>query len=275
LLGESDDSHIPELMQPGFKVLHIPDVDYMTNYYTFKSALQEVKNWSDSHPKHVPIFIYIETKNSTVADVIGALGFTPAIPYDASSGDALDDEIKSVFGQNLEKVITPDKVRGSYNTLREAVIAGNWPLLGQARGKIIFVMSGGLVNLYKQGHPSFQGRACFTFANATSNEAAFIILNDAIDDENEIKQRVSEGFIVRTRADGSTDAARTGDYSKMEAAFRSGAQIVSTDYYKPDERAGQPGWTNYQVKFPNNELARINRVSAAEQVNIGIIRELP
>ncbi len=32
-------SNIPELKLPGLKVLHIPDVDYQTHYYTFKSML--------------------------------------------------------------------------------------------------------------------------------------------------------------------------------------------------------------------------------------------
>jgi hypothetical protein len=275
LLRESDTSHVPELLQPGFKVLHIPDVDYMTMYYTFKSALQAVKEWSDAHPKHVPIFINVEAKGSTVKDILPALNFTPAVPFDAAAADALDDEIKSVFGSGLEKVITPDKVRGNYATLREAVLAGNWPLLKEARGKVVFIMQGDLVSHYEQGHASLQGRACFTFANPASDEAAFVILNSAKSQEQQITERVTEGFIVRTRSDGDTQQARTGDYSSMEAAFRSGAQITSTDYYKPDERAGQPGWTDFQVKFPNGELARINPVSAAGLQNIGVIKELP
>jgi hypothetical protein len=275
LLGEPDASNVPELLQPGFKVLHIPDVDYMTHYYTFKSALQAVKNWSDAHPNHVPIFINIEAKDETIKDVVTVLDFTPAIPYTSAAADELDAEIKSVFGNDLENVISPDEVRGTYTTLREAVLAGNWLRLKEARGKVVFIMQGGLVNYYEQGHASLQGRACFTYANPSSDEAAFVILNSAVSDETQITQRVTEGFIVRTRSDSSPNAARNGDYTGMNAAFRGGAQIISTDYYKPDEHAGQTGWTNYQVKFPNGELARINPVSAAEHQNLGRIKELP
>ena len=53
----NDTSYIPELLQPGFKVLHIKDVDYNSTNYTFKSALTSVKVWSDAHPNHLPIFI--------------------------------------------------------------------------------------------------------------------------------------------------------------------------------------------------------------------------
>jgi len=42
----------------------------------------------------------------------------------------------------------------------------------------------------------------------------------------------------------------------------SGAQLVSTDYYRPDPRADTSSkWTNYAVSFPNNELAILNPVN--------------
>ena len=40
------------LRQPGFKLLHIADIDYETHYLTFKAALSEIKTWSDAHPDH-------------------------------------------------------------------------------------------------------------------------------------------------------------------------------------------------------------------------------
>lgn len=33
------ESHIADLQQPGLKILHIPDIDYETHYYTFKKIL--------------------------------------------------------------------------------------------------------------------------------------------------------------------------------------------------------------------------------------------
>ncbi len=273
LVSEPTESNVPALDLPGFKVLHVPDLDYLTHYWTFKSSLEALKQWSDQNPRHVPLFIYIETKSSAPAGVLTFGNFANAIPYDMSSPDALDEEIKSVFGANLDKVITPDDVRGNYNTLEEAVLAGNWPQLKEARGKVVFVMSGGLVNLYTQSSPSLQGRASFVFATPGKEEAAFIILNSSVSSENEIKSYVGQGYIVRTRADSDTQEARNGDYSKLEAALRSGAQIISTDYYKPDARAGQPGWTDFKVQLPDGKAARINPVSAAGLLELGVITE--
>ncbi len=273
LINEPLASGIAELQPPGMKILHVPDFDYMTNYYTFVSALTAIKNWSDAHPRHIPIIIHIEAKS----DGVSLPGFSLTVPveYDAAAADAIDEEIKSVFGENLDKVITPDKFRGTYSTLSEAAENGAWPMLGDSRGKVLFVMQGAAVDPYLAGHPVLENRAVFVYADAGDPETAFVILNDAVDDETEIQQTVALGYMVRTRADASTEVARTGDYSGMNAAFSSGAQVVSTDYYRPDPRgvAGDSGWTDYSVRFPNGELARINPVSAADKQGIGEIKE--
>lgn len=264
-VGEPVASGIPELLQPGYKVLHIPDMDYMTHYNTFKQALQAVKDWSDAHPRHIPITLYIETKQETAGDRVPIVGFVKGIPYTAESADELDAEIKSVFGANLDKVITPDKLRGSYPTLREAVLAGNWPKLREARGKILFTMDGGMEDVYKQGKPSLEGRAMFMFADPTDTYAAFIIENTAKGNETKIADLVRQGFMVRTRADGGTTEARTGDYSKSIAAFNSGAQIVSTDYYKADYRCDTSSiFTCYKVEVPGKKLGRISPAFAGK-----------
>ena len=276
LIGESDkiESQIEALKQPGFKILHIPDFDFNTNYITFIDALTATYNWSVSHPNHLPIFINIETKEETVGDALPGLpGLTLSIPYDASACDKMDEEIKSVFGTNLDKVITPDDVRGTYSTLEEAALAKNWPQLSVARNKVVFIMQGAAESLYKVGHASLQGRAMFVYSDPGTPEAAFVVKNNSTSSKIQIQQLVAQGYIVRTRSDAGTEEARNGDYTDMNNAFESGAQITSTDYYRADSRAGTPGWTDFHVKFPNGELARINPISAADKLTLGVIKE--
>jgi hypothetical protein len=264
------ESHIEDLDAPGFKVLHIKDVDYNTNYYTFVAALRAIKAWSDTHPNHLPLFINIESKEDSPADnpMLSGFGFTAAEPFTNAAADALDAEIKSVFGADLTNIITPDRLRGSLPTLNDVVLQNAWPTLGESRGKIIFIMEGNAVPYYLSGHASLQGRTMFTYAEPGKPEAAFVILNNAVGDAAEITQRVKEGYIVRTRSDANTDEARSGDYSNMNAAFSSGAQITSTDYYRPDPRGGiDSGWTTFCVQFPNKEVGRKNPVNAAH-VNV-------
>lgn len=267
-------SGIGELNQPGYKVMHIPDIDYNTHFYTFKSALQTLKDWSDAHRNHLPIFILIEGKEDTPGDILGFLGFQTAVKFTPALCDDLDNEVKEIFGDDLEKVITPDMVRGNHNTLKEAVLANNWPTIGECRGKFIFVMQGASNNFYLQNHPSLRDRIMFLTTTENKNEAAFLQYNDASRDENKIITAVQKGFIIRTRADGPNNQNRTNDYTEQNAAFRSGAQIISTDYYRPDPRyTTNSQFKDYKCRFPNNDLARINPISGITQLGLGKIAE--
>lgn len=266
-------SGIAALSIPGMKILHIKDVDYNTQFYTFKQALQAIKSWSQQHLNHLPLFINIETKSDSPADdsLLATQGFLPAPNWDASSAEALEQELIDVFGSSGNGLIRPDDVRGNYSNLETAVLQNNWPLLKDCRGKVLFIMEGSAVNYYKAGHPSLMGRNMFVYDSPGNPEAAFVLLNNSRSDSSQIRTLVERGYIIRTRCDEGTIEARNGDYSGMNAAFESGAQIVSTDYYKPDVRAGQLGWTNYHVSFPGNILARKNPVSAK---NINVSDEL-
>jgi hypothetical protein len=266
----------PEMKKPGFKLIHITDFDFNSTNATFRGAIAEIKKWSDAHPDHLPVFINVETKTEATGDIVHQLHkLAKAAPFDSAAAEALDREVKDIFGDNLNGVITPDQVRGSYATLEEAVLAGHWPTLKEARGKVVFIIDAGANSreVYKKGHPSYTGRAMFVYSEPGTPEAAFVILNDP-DNISRIQQCVKEGYIVRSRCDEGTHEARTGDYTQMHKAMTSWAQIISTDYYKPDERAGKKGWTNYQVKFPNGEIARIDSISAeGKEKIVGILKE--
>ena len=266
----------PDMMKPGFKIIHISDFDFNSTNATFKGALQEIKKWSDAHPDHLPVFINVETKTDATGDVIHQLHkLAKSAPFDSAAVDALDMEVKSVFGNDLNGVITPDQVRGTYVSLEQAVLAGHWPTLREARGKVVFVIDAGgdVRNVYRKGHPSYSGRAMFVYSDPGTPEAAFVICNDPFSDYARIQQCVKQGYIVRSRCDGETVQARKGDYTQMYKAMTSWAQIISTDYYKPDARAGTKGWSTYQVKFANGELVRIDSISAEGKTNIGLVKE--
>ena len=62
-------------------------------------------------------------------------------------------------------------------------------------------------------------------------EAAVFNIQDPRPEEARIKALVAQGFLVRTRTDADTTEARNHDLGRLEASVRSGAQIISTDYY--------------------------------------------
>jgi hypothetical protein len=257
-------SGIEELLDPGLKVLHFPDIDYRTHYYTFIDALQAVKYWSNQYPNHIPIFILIEAKEESLSNLYPSLsGFTQPAPFDDTALDAIDADIRSVFGENLDKVITPDDIRGENESLESVILNGGWPTIGESRGKIYFGLDNGGAtrDSYVDGHPALTGRVLFTSSDPGTPEAAFLKLNTPTES---IADFVSQGYIVRTRADADTKEARSGDTGPRDLAISSGAQFVSTDYYVSDARADtSEDWTNYSVSLPGNFIARENPISGS------------
>src|SRR5262245_19330977 len=274
-VGEPVASNIPELREPGFKVLHVPDFDYQTHHPTFHSALQEIAAWSAAHPAHVPLMIHLETKLATVADDIPDIGLTTALPWDAAAADALDAEIRAVLP--VARLITPDEIRGGYATLDEAVQAGGWPTLAAARGRILLYMEGAAVDAYVTGAPGLRGRLVFAASKPGDAHAAVVIANDAISGRSTIADMVRRGYIVRTMADGGTVQARTGDTRSRDAALASGAHIVTTDYYRSDPRGATPGsgWTNYEVQVPGGGPARVNPINGGARGSLRICEPFP
>jgi hypothetical protein len=246
----------PELNEPGFKVLHVQDLDYETSCLTFVDCLGEVAAWSDQHPGHLPIAVLVELKDSPIPDPIDA-GFVVPLPIGPTELDALDDEIRSVF--TADRLIVPDDVRRSFSTLEAAVLADGWPTLAEATGKVIFLMDNGgaLRDLYRTGRPSLEGRVMFTSAEPGSPDAAFVKVNDPLDAVGEIQALVAAGYVVRTRADVPTEQARTADTTQRDAALASGAQWVSTDYPVP----GRSPFSEYSASLPGGTVARCNPVN--------------
>lgn len=246
------------MTKPGIKVLHQSDIDYRSSCLTLVACLEQVKAWSDTHRDHTPILIMINPKHTPISWP----GATPVKPFGRDALDLLDRDILSVFSR--ERIVTPDEVRGSHATLREAAMAGGWPTLGEARGRVIFVIDDAPSRWkpYADGHPSLKGRVAFVNAHNAPDapEAAIFVSNEPVTDFDLIKRRVAQGFIVRTRADADTREARTGATTRREKAFASGAQYVTTDYIWPDERFG----TGFTVRLPGDAAARCNPVNGPE-----------
>jgi hypothetical protein len=249
----------PGLKEPGFKVLHTPDVDYRTTCVTLRACLTTIRDWSRSHPTHVPIMVMIEVKDTPLDDPNG-MGFVKPLPIGAPEFRALDEEIRSVF--DAEHLVTPDRVRGTHRTLAEAIKTDGWPLLRAARGKILFSLDNTDAHRddYLRGNPSLEGRILFVSSTPPEPSAAFIKMNEALgNEEQQIRERVRSGFLIRTRADVPPAEGRTGSTARRDAAFRSGAQYVSTDYPEPS-----PFGSGYIARLPGADrfVARCNPVNA-------------
>lgn len=236
------------MARPGFKVLHVQDIDFHAVCITFVACLKELKAWSKAHPDHVPILVTLNAKD----DAIPLPGSVTPLKFDAAAYDALDAEILSVFSHS--ELVTPDAVQGDVPTLREAILTKGWPALGETRGKFLFALdeSGAKIAPYIGNRRSLEGRVMFVDAPEDSPAAAFLVLNETSDNPR-IAADVAKNFLVRTRADADTVEARSNTTARRDAALASGAQYVSTDYMHPDTRFGP-----YQARMPAGTIAACN-----------------
>ncbi|HEU4635344.1 MAG TPA: phosphatidylinositol-specific phospholipase C1-like protein [Edaphobacter sp.] len=240
-----------EMDKPGFKVMHVQGVDQRSTCHTFVKCLTIVREWSQQHPQHLPIFILVETKDD---EGNPKFGMPATEPFTPQVFDALDAEVRSVFKPG--EYITPDEVRGQAATLNAAISRNGWPTLAKSRGRVVFLLDQRKIeDTYTEGHPSLKGRVFFTNGEPGKPDAAFTEQNDG--SKETIDALVKQGYLVRTRTDEGTEQARTNDTTRRDLALSTGAQMISTDY-PPSEPSK---WTSFVVKFPDGLVARCNPVN--------------
>jgi hypothetical protein len=240
------------MQQPGTKIIHAPGFDFATHVPTLKAALEQTVAWSKSQPGHLPILVLLEIKESAT----GPAGVKP-IKFDRQMLDALDEEIRSCIPAEL--LLTPDEVRGDHKTLREAIVHSGWPTLENCSNKIFFALDNtdSLKDRYLEDHESLNGRVMFASVSADHPAAAWMKINDPINEFDKIQKAVKSGFLVRTRADSDTKQARKNDTTQRDRAIDSGAQFISTDYPEADLR-----WSQYRVQWPDRAVYRRNPVTS-------------
>jgi Phosphoinositide phospholipase C, Ca2+-dependent len=250
----------PAWQQPGIKVLHIVDVDYQTTCVRFVTCLEQVRDWSAANPRHVPLLIMLELKQSD-SRVVQAGGVV-APPWDGAALDGLDAEIRSVFGDG--RLITPDDVRRPELSLEQSVLRHGWPTLRRSRGKVAFLLDndpGPIRDAYRAGRPNLEGRVLFTNSRRGLPDAAFIKRNEPRDaNTGQIQELVRAGYLVRTRSDVPLTTIHSGDMVQLQSALDSGAQLVSTDFPVPG-MAARYG-SDFVARLPTGGVARCNPVNA-------------
>ncbi|MCW9706439.1 phosphatidylinositol-specific phospholipase C1-like protein [Fodinibius salsisoli] len=260
-----------EMMRPGFKVLHVPDVDYRSQCLTLTACLSEINDWSSGHPNHLPIMVLLEVKDKGVAGQFssGNHSFVKPVPVNASNIKEIDKEIWQAFSS--DQVMTPDEVRGRFASLEEAILTEGWPTLAESRGKVLFALdnTGKVKKAYLADRPNLEGGALFVSSEPGHPTAGFIKMNDVLSDRQSIKERAAAGYIIRTRADIPLEEARTGDTTRRDAALQSGAQFISTDFPEVSSFG-----SDYKVTLPGaTGSGRCNPVSAPKDCRHHFITE--
>lgn len=228
----------------GLLVYHIPVVDQETTCRTLTDCLGVLKDWSDGHPGHHPLLVFLEPKND--------LGVSPIAEH------FLDVEAAILSVWERERIIAPDDVRGGRNTLREAVTEDGWPTLGQSRNRIIFHAHSldEFLDNYRDAYPGLAGALMFTDSRPEDPFAAIMPMNNPVEGGPAIAEAVAQGFIVRSMAGGCCEQARERDYSRFEAALAAGSHFISTDFPAPTDDY------DYFLEIPDGTPSRCNPQTA-------------
>jgi len=227
------------------RVFHVAMVDAVSTCDAFTDCLAALKRFSDAAPQHFPLFVQLEPK-------------TDVTPQNVDTFLArVEADILSVWPR--ERIMTPDDVTGASATLRDALQERGWPTLAQTRGKVLFVWdtSGVVRERYSAGMTTLAGKLMFVESAPGDPLAAVTILNDPTTQTAAIRAALDAHMLVRTRADADSMQVATSDYTQMNAALQSSAQVITTDH------PGDKGDGGYQVKIPGGTPVRCNPVTSA------------
>lgn len=206
-----------------FTNTHVPLVANRSNAPDFELALRELDTWSDAHPGHAPIFVHLDPKEDYrfLDPTSGAWDEDALWRLDATIGEAMGD-----------KLITPA-------SLAERI---GWPTLSESRGRFVFYIDSALDAVAD----ALEAGGEHVFVAQRDGSTAFAVRNDPGDAD--IAFLAATGVIVRTRADADT----VTEAARREAAFLSGANLISTDYPR-----GEPGPRGYLVQFDGGATVRL------------------
>lgn len=203
-----------------FTCMHSPYIDMTTSCYDFSLAMKEIAMWSDNNPDHLPITILVEPKSVFIP--LEDMKF-----FNIDYAKEFDKVLRKSLG---DKLFTPADMLRDYSSFGEMRAADDWCKVEDMLGKVVVLLhEGDVTEKYIDIDPSIKTQAMFPMLREKDIErdCTSFILSNKPEELLEIIDEVKENKImVRTRADKFTDVSD----ERRENAFKSGANIISTDY---------------------------------------------
>jgi hypothetical protein len=195
------------------QVYHIAVVDSKTTCSRFKDCLTELKNWSDRNPQHVTIFVWIEVKDST--------GGPKFVDF-----NRVDEEIREVLGDRL---ITPDDLQGSHETLQAAIQKDGWPTVEAGRGRFIFMLdSDDRTPTVYLNNDSLRGRVMLPRANEATLEKPWAVVTKT-DPGSFHDAALAKNFMISVNV-CSPESNAADCQSRLQRSLDAGTNILMDDF---------------------------------------------
>jgi hypothetical protein len=237
-----------------FEVLHVPAFDPETSCATLRDCLDDLRRFSDASPGHHPLFVMLEPKDA----------------YRAEEVETYLAELEAAVAESWpDRLLTPDLLRGAHPDLATAIAEQGWPTLGEVRGHLLLWLldSGGFRDAYTQDRPGLEGRLLFALSSPGSSYAAVMMNDDPVSGYDSIQERVSAGYLVRTRADAGGVSSEEEGAERRDIAIGSGATMLSTDYPAPVEEH------DYWLQLPGGTPSRCNPITAPTECSAEAIED--
>lgn len=253
------DLHLDQAEGP-LSVYHIKlnqaRIDAESTCELFTDCLTEIRTWADVNRGHLPIFIWIEIK-----DDVGGLLFLDL--------EMFEDEILSVFPRN--RLFTPDDLRGDHPSIRAALDADGWSLLGQARNRFVFLImgNGSLQEQYAHGFTALDDRLAFVAAEPERFDdpwAAVAKINNPAADQTIADAHAADLLIASNVCGADLDDAEC--QTKLDAGLQNGVHMLMDDFPAP-----VPGRT-YQLTIPDGNPVRCNPRTAPATCTSAALEDL-
>jgi len=199
-----------------YEIYHIAFIDDRSHCKAFEDCLRELRRWSDAHPEHDPLLVWLEIK-----DDAGGVPIDSVRPVDAMLRHELGD-----------RLLTPDDVRGSHATLREALETDGWPTRSEAQGRILFLLDGDAKQTsdYTSGYRHVRGRVMFPGAEPHQFHMGWAGVTKINDPARPL---IAAARAIRMLTTTTVCVAQLSDAECRHArdlALRSGANVLLDDF---------------------------------------------
>jgi hypothetical protein len=209
----------------GLQVFHLPGVDEETTCLAFADCLGELARFSDDHPGHLPVLVWLEPKHTDLDFLVPELG-----DLDLHWAE-VEAAILEVIGR--ERVFAPDDLRGELPTVREAVEARGWPQIGAVRGRFLFsVLDDGESRAAYLGTAAALGGKLLFVDSVGTDEPSAALFKDM--DAARGAELGLLGFLTTDNVGGASDLPED-NRARAEAQLAAGVHYLATDLPGPVE----------------------------------------
>ncbi len=237
-----------------FRVMHTPVIDAGSQCVTLSKCLDAIARWSDSHPGHDPIMVFLDLKYDKI--------FNFFLPLTAGDIDRLSAVTVQALGGS--RLVTGSELRAGRASIEQRVAEVGWPRVGELRGRVMAVVIDDNFAAKLAPGADVGGDVLLGGAERSENWGGDVMFAQVADpsDQKGISRALQRGMLVRTFADEDLVQVRANNGGRADRAFASGAQLIATDQpadRRPEAPHSLPG--GYGVVTPSGAPLVCDRVT--------------